>query len=42
MVGPIDAIWLVLGIIIVVLLSKRAPQVLEQGNRLFSVEEEPA
>jgi amino acid transporter len=42
LVGPIDAIWLVLGIIIVVLLSKRAPQVLEQGSRLFSVEEEPA
>ncbi len=40
MVGPIDAAWLVLGIIIVVLLSVRAPQVLHQGNKLFAEEPE--
>lgn len=42
LVGPIDAAWLVLGIIIIVLLSTRAPQVLAQGNRLFTAEEERA
>ncbi|HEX9131567.1 MAG TPA: APC family permease [Ktedonobacteraceae bacterium] len=40
MVGPIDAAWLVLGIIIVVFLSVRAPQVLHQGTRLFAEEPE--
>ena len=45
LVGPIDAAWLVLGIIIVVFLSARAPQVLHQGTRLFAEEpdvKEPA
>lgn len=42
LVGPIDAAWLVLGIIIVVLLNARAPQVLAQGNTLFSEEKEQA
>jgi amino acid transporter len=40
LVGPIDAAWLVLGIIIVVFLSLRAPQVLHQGTRLFAEEPE--
>ena len=40
MVGPIDAAWLVLGIIIVVFLSMRAPQVLYEGTRLFAEEPE--
>ena len=38
--GPIDAAWLVLGIIIVVFLNARAPQVLHQGTRLFAEEPE--
>jgi amino acid transporter len=42
LVGPIDAVWLVLGIIIVVVLSNRAPQVLTQGNQLFGAEDGPA
>jgi amino acid transporter len=42
LVGPINAAWLILGIIIVALLGARAPHVLTQGNRLFSAEEEPA
>jgi amino acid transporter len=40
MVGPIDAAWLVLGIIIVVFLSLRAPHVLHEGARLFAEEPE--
>jgi amino acid transporter len=42
LVGPINAIWLVVGIIIVVVLSKRAPQILKQGHKLFVAEEEGA
>jgi amino acid transporter len=42
LVGPIDAAWLVLGIIIVVFLSMRAPQVLHQGAKLFAEEPEVA
>jgi amino acid transporter len=42
LVGPINAAWLILGIIIVVLLGARAPHVLTQGNKLFATEEEPA
>jgi amino acid transporter len=41
LVGPLNAIWLVLGIIIVVLLRVRAPQVLAQGNTLFTSTDEP-
>jgi len=40
LVGPIDGFWLLLGIIIVVFLSVRAPQVLHQGSRLFAEEPE--
>jgi amino acid transporter len=40
LVGPIDAAWLVLGIIVVVFLNVRAPQVLHQGTRLFAEEPE--
>ncbi len=40
LVGPIDAAWLVLGIIVVVFLNVRAPQVLHQGARLFAEEPE--
>jgi len=40
MVGLIDAGWLVLGIIIVAILSVRAPQVLHEGARLFAEEPE--
>jgi amino acid transporter len=40
LVGPIDAAWLVLGIILVVFLNVRAPQVLHQGTRLFAEEPE--
>lgn len=40
MVGPIDAAWLVLGIIVVVFLNVCAPQVLRQGPRLFAEESE--
>ncbi|HKV57137.1 MAG TPA: APC family permease [Ktedonobacteraceae bacterium] len=40
LVGPLNAIWLVLGIIIVLLLRSRAPQVLAQGNTLFGAGEE--
>lgn len=40
MVGPIDAAWLLLGIIIVVFLSVFAPQVLHEGSRLFAEEPE--
>lgn len=42
LVGPLNAIWLVLGIIIVVLLRTRAPYVLAQGNTLFGTREEKA
>src|SRR5579859_88464 len=44
LVGPINAVWLVLGIIIVVLLGLRTPEALTQGNTLFGApsEEEPA
>lgn len=42
LVGPLNAIWLVLGIIIVLLLRSRAPQVLAQGNTLFGAGEESA
>ncbi len=42
LVGPIDAAWLVLGIVIVVILRVRAPRVLEQGNQLFVAGEEAA
>jgi hypothetical protein len=38
LVGPIDAAWLVLGIIVIVFLSVRAPQVLHQGAKLFAEE----
>lgn len=40
MVGPIDAAWIVLGIIIVAFLSVRAPHVLHEGSRLFAEEPE--
>ena len=40
LVGPIDAAWLVLGIIIFVFLSIRAPHVLHEGTRLFAEEPE--
>jgi amino acid transporter len=40
LVGPINAAWLVLGIIIVAVLNLRAPQVLKQGNRLFAESDE--
>jgi len=40
LVGPLNAVWLVLGIIIVVLLRFRAPEVLTSGNRLFGTGEE--
>ncbi len=42
LVGPINVIWLVLGIIIVVVLSRRAPQVLAQGDKLFVAGEKSA
>jgi len=42
LVGPLNAVWLVLGIIIVVLLRFRAPEVLTSGNRLFGTGEETA
>lgn len=35
LVGLIDGIWLIAGIIIVAVLSRRAPQVLNEGNKLF-------
>jgi amino acid transporter len=38
LVGLIDGIWLVLGIIVVVFLSVRAPHVLHEGTRLFAEE----
>ena len=41
-VGLIDGAWLLLGIIVVVLLSLRAPQILQQGSKLFAEEKEPA
>ena len=40
LVGPIDAAWLVLGIIVVVFLSIRAPHALHEGTRLFAEEPE--
>jgi amino acid transporter len=40
LVGPINAAWLVLGIIIVVILSLRAPHALHEGARLFAEEPE--
>ena len=42
LVGPLNAIWLVLGIIIVLVLRSRAPQVLTSGNQLFGTGEETA
>jgi amino acid transporter len=42
LVGPINAIWLVVGLIIVVVLKRRAPQVLQQGHKLFVAQEESA
>lgn len=42
LVGPLNAIWLVLGIVIVFLLRARAPHVLASGNRLFGTGEETA
>ncbi|HEY4383509.1 MAG TPA: APC family permease [Ktedonobacteraceae bacterium] len=42
LVGPINAVWLLLGIIIVVVLNTRSSQVLAQGNKLFVSDEEPA
>ncbi|HEY6541567.1 MAG TPA: APC family permease, partial [Ktedonobacteraceae bacterium] len=42
LVGPLNAVWLLLGIIIVLLLRSRAPQVLASGNRLFGTGEETA
>ncbi len=36
LVGPIDAAWLVLGIIVVAVLSRRAPEILKQGSSLFA------
>ena len=35
-VGLIDAAWLLLGIIVVAVLSRRAPSILKQGNTLFA------
>jgi len=35
LVGPINVVWLVLGIIIVLVLNRRAPEVLKQGDKLF-------
>jgi amino acid transporter len=40
LVGPIDAAWLVAGLLIVLLLRWRAPQVLAQGNTLFTTAQE--
>ena len=40
LVGPINAVWLVLGIIIVVVLNMRDPEVLKQGSKLFVAGEE--
>lgn len=40
LVGLLNAIWLLLGIIIVVLLRSRAPHVLASGNQLFGTGEE--
>ena len=40
LVGPINVVWLVLGIIIVVVLNTRAPEVLKQGDKLFVAGEE--
>lgn len=42
LVGPINAAWLVLGIILVVAIRLRAPQALRQGHTLFAAEKEPA
>jgi len=42
MVGIIDGVWLVLGIIVVVFLSVRAPHALHEGTRLFAEEPEVA
>lgn len=39
-VGLIDGAWLVLGVIVVILLSLRAPAALHQGARLFAEEPE--
>ena len=35
-VGPIDAAWLVVGIIIVLVLNARTPKTLAERNRLFA------
>ena len=40
LVGPIDAIWIVLGIIIVLVLGARAPHILSRGTKLFATGEE--
>jgi amino acid transporter len=42
LVGPIDAAWLILGIIVALILTRRSPETLAQGNKLFGVEEETA
>lgn len=39
LVGPIDAAWLVLGIIYMFVLRKRSPEVLAQGHKLFGEQE---
>ena len=38
LVGPIDAAWIILGIIIVAILNWRTPQVLQQGDTLFAAD----
>lgn len=38
--GLINAAWLVLEIIVVMVLDRRTPQVLTQSNRLFGEEQE--
>lgn len=38
--GPIAAVWLILGIIIVVVLSRRAPELLSEGQKIYTGEAE--
>ncbi|HEY4385346.1 MAG TPA: APC family permease, partial [Ktedonobacteraceae bacterium] len=39
-VGPIVAVWLILGIIIVIVLSQRAPALLSEGQKIYTGEGE--